>query len=551
MAAEAQQARSQIGIVVSAKHPSVNVKPPNGEAFALLGRWVLTDTWTIWETCDPAKPGRPSIRRVLMGRLDRVDTNQGIWWTSERTEVGQAVSSTACSDCSTPSPARYEAMDCCTYSECPTATDPSDENTFTTAPTYCKAWLAMRPDLSELPAASTDYLPKDDAETRPSTKDQIIASSLPRPGWTGFLCKICNALNQHILWSKHVCRRCGKHPTPLIPLVRLPFQDVVDQAFVGLSEGSNIPGCEVYKVGKSPMEAVTTCLAETTQNFIIQKFEFTNDNFVAVIYPKEHIITNPGENPSKWYKRCLDYFDDGSVEMQRHAFQRHPEQRSAFFGTNFGGHYNFKQDVKDTSFEDADEVIRTLKRYVEDALKETTGSSVNFNECLALAYLMKSKMGWHADKEKCIIGDMIAAVSLGGSCTMGFGLNDDAYTGKKGNQIVDTEAPLLRGAAEKVEKDRLDGLLRNNEITKDEHDARVRKLLKDVKPPNEPKKILQIKIPGTGAILLQSGSDINRFYKHRVDMDRGLQRLSFTFRTVETKGDEGTAGPPQKKRKTG
>ncbi|KAI1268699.1 hypothetical protein F5Y18DRAFT_376462 [Xylariaceae sp. FL1019] len=550
MASKAQQERSQIGIVVSAKHPSVKIKPPRGEAFALLGFWVLTDTWTIWETCDTTRPGQPNIRRVLMGRLDKVDTSQGIWWTSERTSAGEIVSSAACPHCGTHIPARYEGISCCTHGECPKAIDPSEENTFKTAPAYSKEWMAMRPDLSELPVASVDYLPKDDTETRPSTKDQVIASSLHRPGWTGFLCKTCNAFNQHIFWSKHVCRRCGNQPNPLLPLVRLSFQDVVDESFIALSDGSHVPGWKTFKTGNPPTAAITTCDVRTTQNFMIQKFEFTEESFVAVLYPKQHVLSNPGQNPSVWYQKCIDYFDSGSVELQRHAFSRYPDQRSAFFGTNFGDHYEFSQDVQDTPFEDADEVILSLKRYVEDAIREATGTSMSSNECLALAYYKNGSMGWHSDNEKGIIGDTIAAVSLGASCTMEFCLKDDVYTGKKGSKIVDTEAPLLRGAAKKVEKDLLDDRLRDKEITKGEHDALVRELLADVKAPRESYKILQMEIPGTGAIIIQSGVDINRLFKHRISMDKGLQRLSFTFRTVETKGEVGAEGPPRKKRKT-
>ncbi|KAI1077155.1 hypothetical protein F5B20DRAFT_593196 [Whalleya microplaca] len=72
IAQKALESRQPVGIMIEHNHPSLlqrDIKLPEGEKFALLGIFILTDVWI----------GYSEDSKLLMVRFDKVSLD-GIWW---------------------------------------------------------------------------------------------------------------------------------------------------------------------------------------------------------------------------------------------------------------------------------------------------------------------------------------------------------------------------------------------------------------------------------------------------------------------------------------
>lgn len=55
-------------------------------------------------------------------------------------------------------------------------------------------------------------------------------------------------------------------------------------------------------------------------------------------------------------------------------------------------------------------------------------------------------------------------------------------------------------------------------------------LLMDVKVPSEPHLVLKVPLAGSGAIMIQLGDDLNKYYEHRVESRRVRDRSGWQIR---------------------
>lgn len=218
LAKDAMDNKRIIGVVVHGNHPSLalkNIISPDGEAWAVMGFFVLTDAWLE----------KSEDKMCLLGRLEKVD-DEDIWWearaSSTPTTLIPSPSRDVCSFCSKPLQKRYVDVEAfCDQPRCPSALKPvtSSDDTLTyemayldqvqvTGPISLRNFSLLPPQPKQLSFSDfkENLIPRTSHTDRPSKRkimqpkkglddaaraDQQEQRLRQEPGMRDYMCHIC------------------------------------------------------------------------------------------------------------------------------------------------------------------------------------------------------------------------------------------------------------------------------------------------------------------------------------------------------------------------
>ena len=323
----------------------------------------------------------------------------------------------------------------------------------------------------------------------------------------------------------------------------LSFEDVVDQRFLDLQDGADIPDIKVSN-GVELLEPIST------ERHIVPGFGLYGANKTYVALPKRQVIHGPRGTRDLWH-RLWKAVQAGELDLERipvttvvHVAV--PGQLTKWFGANIGETYKAgrMQFTSNNAYNGVPQVIKDIREKIVEVVEEVLGDRPIFNELLAIGNYPKMEMGWHDDGEEDVKGEIIASMSLGGSAVMCFGLKNEYLAGRKSSKStkVDVDLEVLPGCLEEEQKRQLRQAFENGAITRDRYEQDVRTLVLSLNTTSKnPPPLLDFPLPGTGAVMIQvCKSSLHKYYVHKVE-SKGLARLVVTGRYLRSK-EEREAG---------
>ncbi|KAK7911953.1 hypothetical protein PG985_014434 [Apiospora marii] len=108
---------------------------------------------------------------------------------------------------------------------------------------------------------------------------------------------------------------------------------------------------------------------------------------------------------------------------------------------------------------------------------------------------------------------------------------------------------ILPGCVNEDKKRDLQSKRDSGEITERTYRERFREVVNSKKKGKAPKprSILEMPLPGTGAVMIQVGPSLNKFYQHMVE-HQGIARLVFTCRSIVVEEDQSDERPPKRQK---
>ncbi len=558
MARQAHEEKRQIGVIIHRNHPrlaELGIEFPKGESFALMGYWIITDHWIDWQTDE-----KGTDLKVLMAHFQKV-TREGVWWgcgehgkkkeaisnpeeaTQEIVPLSSELSTLGiCSECEQELVARYDGEPFCGRSNCNSSQTPQDVKQWPKQRTYRKAYLAQLASMDNLQPVERAYLPP--APEQP-TKEGLISMvndvQCSRPAWSSYLCLECGRFNQRRYWNRLKCRCCGSIIDVKLP--DLSFEDVVDNRFLDLQDGADIPGIKVGD-GGDRLQTIST------ERYIVPGFGLYGANKIYVALPKRQAIYEPGGTLSLW-QTLWKAVQAGELDLERIPVNTvvHvavPGQLTKWFGANIGETYRAgrMQFTRNKAFDEVPQVVKDIRDKIVEAVKEVLGKRPQFNELLVIGNYPKMEMGWHDDGEEDVKGEIIASISLGGSAVMSFGLKNEYLAGKKSSKSikVDMDLEIVPGCLEEQQKRTLRQSLEIGAISRKRYEQNMKALVLSLSGTSKnPPHLLDFPLPGTGAIMIQeSKSSLHKYYVHKVE-SKGLARLVVTGRFLCSKEEKPAA----------
>ena len=555
MAQRACDEKREIGVMIHRNHPrlaELGIEFPDGESFALMEYWVITDYWIDWQTDD-----KGADLKVLMARFQKV-SREGVWWDAQETSDNQEPGSSSeegtgtvtnptnliesrlshCHVCGQEMVARYQDELFCGRPECDSSKRPPDTKQRPKKRTYLKGYLAQRAPMNSLHAVDREYLPP--AAEQP-TKEELMSmfndEQCTRPAWSSYLCLHCGRFNQRRYWNRLQCRYCGDIVDVKLP--DLSFEDVVDQKFLDLQNGADIPGMKVSN-GAELLEPISN------ERYMVPGFGLYGANKTYVAFPKRQVIYEPGGTRDLW-QRLWQAVQAGELDLERipvttvvHVAV--PGQLTKWFGANIGETYKAgrMQFTSNNAYDGVPQVIKDIHEEIMEVVEEVLGDRPVFNEFLAIGNYPKMEMGWHDDGEEDVEGEIIASMSLEGSAAMSFGLKDVYLAGRKSKKStkVDVDLEILPGCMEEEQKRRLRQAFESGAVTRGRYEQDMRTLVLSLnRAGNNPPQLLDFPLPGTGAVMIQvCKSSLHKYYVHKVE-SKGLARLVLTGRYLRSKGE--------------
>ncbi|KAK7964135.1 hypothetical protein PG988_011109 [Apiospora saccharicola] len=282
-------------------------------------------------------------------------------------------------------------------------------------------------------------------------------------------------------------------------------------------------------------------------NAISVPSQFDPENRVCLVIPKDPAIVSPVGSKAKFSKLWAGV-QDGSIPLKRcPVTEKIFGQLTRFLATNYGVDYNAKMRTQTTPFSEAPEIIRELRDDLTSLVADITGEKPEFNEGLAIGNYPDMSMGWHSDGERGV-GPIVASFSYGGTALMKFDIKNKFKFGRGGPGNAYEYETILPGCVDEHPKRVLQRKRDSGRITEEKYREEFRTIVNSAKKTPEPKPILEMPLPGTGAVMIQVGPSLNTRYNHMVE-HQGIARLVFTCRSIqheEKKHDE----RPAKRQKT-
>ena len=520
-----------VGLIMDKTHPKFEecaIDLPGECDLALMGRWQLVEIFIEWQDGE----------RYLVGKFVKL-SDQGIWW---RCPGDQLSFSTAvpelrtCGTCGKDCTVKYydeEAWYCgnhdCSLNDSPSEDQPVCDYTFTDV--YRSQAFPPTISLPDPPRSFPEHLPKiPQSMTYDEMKTMMAGNKKARPFWEGWLCAVCNKLNQRIYWSRLECSNC--HSILPISPCNMPFDKALEGPYGNITDGDEIK--EIWYDSKAVTEERLD-----DQHSRVHRFTLHNDCQIILSIPKQSAVSAE-RGPRQWHDDIERVSRDGTMELKRFVFKGNKKAglvglRTKWFGANYGANYDNKMIMGTTPLDQAPPVISEVLAHITHTVGRFGTIPANFNEVLAVSYLSNMDMGFHSDSENSLRGDYVASYSTGDRAIMKFGLKKDLYSGKKKNGNLDPHLEVCRGSFAYDERRELQEKYKADELSKDEYELAVEDLYKNknTKPRHarsDPLVLLIFPIPGTGAVVIQKGR-VNDYYEHAVESN-GI-RYVMTAREVE------------------
>ena len=383
--------------------------------------------------------------------------------------------------------------------------------------------------MDNIPPPPFDYLPDPPLAM---SKEALLAGFYAdnkddkRIMWKAYVCKKCHAVNKRRFWNRLECRRCGDVLVLDIKLPDLSFEDIVDSRFTDLNDNSDIPDIEVSN-------GATDVPHPPTNRFIVKEFALGDSDRVLLLLPKRDEIYKPG-GAEDLFTRLWKEVQSGDLELVR-CQRKSNSELTAWFGINIGEKYENSLKINSVSMADANSVIKKIHDSMADGVESVLGVRPEFNELRSIGMYPNMALNWQLDREKGISGDVIASISLGGTGKMSFRLSDRHYIGRV-EGVANVDVPIVPGTQMEEEKRELKQLFDDDQVLREEYVFQQDEILK--KWAKKPKPILEFPLPGTGAIVIQQGMTLNKYYVLEV-VNQSLARLVTTGRKL-TITPEGT-----------
>jgi hypothetical protein len=520
-----------------------------------MGLWIVTDVWIDYQ--EVQKKNGPVVIRVAMMKLEKV-TDDGIWWADSNSGNNPDISNATsvpvyelyedsddvtmtmstpsppvtvleiCDDCGKAMVPRYSQGLFCGRPECTSSQDRSScASLGYKERSYLPEFITSRATKEGVPDPPFSYLPEPPRQiTKEEFKDLVgnreAATSLVK----GYLCSTCMVLNQRVYWNCLECRKCGEILD--IKLPHFTFEDLADERFLDLRDADNIPdirGGTAFP-GRQKLNK-DRCVG--------QIFEADGGSKIALILPKRDEIYRQG-GVRDMFNRAFDFGQTGRFRLRRFAKKRGDAENDLnyWFGLNLGHDYENKMKMNSLPFSEVPDEMMAIVEYMLDLIDHTLDIRPTYNETLWVGMWPHMSMGWHFDGEESVVGDHVASMSLGGQATMSFGLRDYLMQGhRRGMDPIDI--PALPGCLEYDSRRAIKARFDSGELNREEANAEMEKVVKNLRAPREPRADLVIPLPGTGGIVVQYPRRVNSEFVHRVDNGGGV-RLVQTSRMLEDVG---------------
>ncbi|KAI1077156.1 hypothetical protein F5B20DRAFT_593199 [Whalleya microplaca] len=390
--------------------------------------------------------------------------------------------------------------------------------------------------MSNVPEFPFEWLP---SEPKQSTKEELQAMvnvtkrepwSNNRPSWNGWYCRRCHRFNSRISWDRLECRVC-KQVVP-IRLPDLSFEDLVAPTWLNLEESDGISGIKVHA-------GIVHTIERFVDRAIVHKFNLCDDNEVYLIIPTRKAIFESGGFKAL-FGQMWQAIQSGEIPLRRCTLdrQKNPGQLTRFFAKNYGRDYNTRMITDSTPFDNAPSIIQDILKKLEGTVTDTLGENPRFNELLAIGNYPRMGMNWHDDGES-ETGPVVASLSLGGPATMQFALKDKYTKGKTRRGYIYRAFP---GCMEEGEKRQLLADRDSGSISVSQFEDDFKGLVDGLNAPKNPKVLLEFPLPGSGAIMIQKGRTLNKYYLHNVKSN-GVARFVCTGRFLEDHATKDTPVP--------
>ena len=311
--------------------------------------------------------------------------------------------------------------------------------------------------------------------------------------WQANLCS-CGHITRRIHWTHYECRKCQARLDIKPPTLKL--EDLVDEKHLNadVTHHDIIKQCwwdtdltrhhtpaawtNIPSLKPEPFDLIGTGLENS---YIAIRFNLYDHNSLIALYPKQSTIEAGSKSQ---FSRLNAAVQSGEIDLRRQPVIGNDvtsDKITRHFTKNYGVHYQQAPTATDdTPFSAEPAILRDLGVELARIVNLVCKVLPDFNEHLVVGMLHQMGMKWHADGEKQIKGEIIASISLGGDATMSFGYMPEEVGRKK------TEDPL---------------------------------------------KLFEFPLRGTGCIMIQVGKTLNKYYKHKVEAE-GLVRFAVTARCL-------------------
>ncbi|KPI42435.1 uncharacterized protein AB675_9707 [Cyphellophora attinorum] len=419
MVRDAIEKKRVIGVLVSKDHASLVEKKivlPEGEEWALMGAYVMTDCWKERRTGE--------TEPHLMLRLQMVNT-EDTWWESKAQSGAPTIGGQYgdCSSCKLPLQKRYREREpfCCRL-QCTSASNPIDASN---APfTYAPEFLAATEDVSTVSLDDFEMLPPEPQLFSVEELERRLIPRTKRPNKPSAR-KEYQAGQASTREHEMSNRSCGYG-------IRLEAE--VDNKWLQtISEEALIAECYFempFVEQPTPINFMNTPWEGAYVGIV---FNLEDGNQIFLIVPTKESTNGSGGSRSR-FQSIFSSLQSGALPVGRELIKKKQSQvpglRSNHFGKNYGEPYNTVMETKTTPLNQQPRVLREVMDETVKIAAEVSGKDCRANENYLVAYGPNNYMDFHQDGEDDIKGDAIFSVSYGGSATMTFALTRDRLKGR-------------------------------------------------------------------------------------------------------------------------
>ncbi|CAJ2509715.1 Uu.00g056150.m01.CDS01 [Anthostomella pinea] len=368
IAEEAMRARRSIGVIIGHKHPSLqgrDIRLSEGERFALLGIFILTDTWVEWQ----------NDTKLLIAKLEVVSTD-AIWWVDPATRERLRHQRRASGEVKSLGGNELQAGEeirrykdgplFCGRLQCPLSNDKKICTALPIERRYHDEYLSSRTNKMDAVPLDCDFVPA--VPTQP-TKEEVAQMS---------------EQNNNKRPNRLACRNCGQSHG--INLPEFTFDELVDSRWLNLQNDTEIPQILVKE------EAGIQHTTSSTDMFKTHRFELVDNNIIIIAYPKRRAIEGP-DGTRDLFDRAWKAAQKGGIPLQRCRTKAKIEyQLTAWFGCNYGQEYLTRMTTQTTTFASAPDVVNAIRVAITAFSSQILGQDVEFNEMLTIGNY--PKWGW-------------------------------------------------------------------------------------------------------------------------------------------------------------
>lgn len=582
---DALQAQRPVAVITSAHHQSLRFHQaalPAGEEWAVTGFFVVRDYWV--HRSEPCGRTLMVAFQLIVPEPEGPEDLSCPWWYTDQAapNVETVQDEGTCSECGGRLVRRFrEGEVLCGRPTCPSnvykgtkekkgsrsnrgfvkasrkkkdAGDKGGDNGRGKNSTplrdprdqYLPAYLESIRNLptNDIDLSDFDLLPPAPARLTPAQFQAVAAGSGNQKGWRGYVCMVCGRFNRRVNWSYLKCRHCDNKLDIGYPNMQL--EQLIDSAWLNVVDSKFIK--DQFKIVPGFLESweeVDLTSLGLQDRYFAFRFNLHDGNYVVVAYPRNTAIFENGGYRDQ-FNGYWQAMQSGQIDLARRFVNpwRAPGQMTGHFAENYSVDYHINAELGTSiAMEDAAPILLQISDELSRVVKLLNGGQdPGFNELLLASMAPGMKMGFHSDGETQVMGHTISSVSFGGPATMSFGLRRELEKGMKFSQLFEIIPGCLKfDEKTKLQQEYDDLKASSNTAGSDDHqkkrqaefDAKLRKICKGCIPKDYPKPQLSFPIPGTGAIVIQSGATLNKLYAHQVELEpKSMARMVVTARQL-------------------